>query len=618
MHGWQTGRVWLAGSIALGTAFWGVAALAQDQRWVQIEAHRDLETALGAAQSYDATIVGISAFQLPSNWIAISVGPFETDTEAFAARRQLRADGFIPADAFISNGANYLAQVFPITADGLPVETPVVTAQDSAPVLDAGAAPVAEPEPVAVAVAEPQPEPEPEPEPEPTLAPEPEPEPEETLREAQNSERTLTRDDRAAIQTALAWFGFYAQRIDAAFGPGTRRSMQDWQAANDFETTGVLTTRQRAQLLAAYQGELDALGMQIVRDEASGIELELPMAMVEFDRYEAPFVHFRAKDGSGVQVLLLSQAGNQATLFGLYEIMQSLDIIPLEGPRERRQNGFLLTGSNDTMRAHSVANLRNGQIKGFTIIWPAERDGQIARILPAIESSLSSFGATLPDSAGQASTVGRGALLAGLTLRRPAFSRTGFYIDATGTVLTSADAVAQCGRVTLDEAYDARIVAQDEALNLAVLKPETPLVPLAFAQFGQDAANLGSSVTIAGFSFEDVLTRPVLTFGRIEDLSGLNGETDRIRLSATVRQGDFGGAVFGPNGAVVGLLTGQPVDPSRQLPPEVTFATPAGAIRAFLSANNISSGTLRSDITMPAETMTRVAADLSVLVSCWK
>jgi S1-C subfamily serine protease len=610
MQGWRTGRAWLAGTVALGTALWGVAAMAQDQRWVQVEAHRDLDAALSAAESYEARVVGVNAFQLPSDWYAISVGPFESDTDAFAVRRQLRADGIIPADAFVSNGANYLAQVFPASADGA-VAAPVVEVPVAvAPVVEPPVAEVVEEVVEAVVAPEPAPEPLPE--------PEPEPEPEETLREAQNNERALSRDDRAAIQTALAWFGFYTQRVDAAFGPGTRRSMQDWQAANGFDTTGVLTTRQRAQLLAAYQAELDALGLQLVRDEQSGIEIELPLAMVEFDRYESPFVHFRAKDGSGVQVLLLSQAGNQATLFGLYEIMQSLEIIPLEGPRERRQNGFLLTGANDTMRAHSVATLRNGQIKGFTILWPAERDNQIARVLPAMEASLSSFGGTLPESAGQASTVGRGALLAGLSVRRPAYSRTGFYIDATGTVLTSAEAVGQCGRVTLDEAYDARIVARDDGLNLAVLKPEVPLVPLAFAQFDQDAGRIGAAVTIAGFSFEDVLTRPVLTFGRIEDLSGLNGEADRIRLSATVRQGDLGGAVFGPNGAVVGLLTGQPEDASRQLPPEVTFATPAGAIRGFLSANGISSGTLRSDLTMPAETMTRIAGDLSVLVSCWK
>ena len=587
----RNARQWLTTGVALGALCVGWGAAAQEQRWLQLEAHRELATALEAAGTYSSVVDNVAGFELPGAWYAISIGPFDSDTDAFTLRRQLRAEGRIPADAFVSNGANYLAQVYPDGADG----AALVQAQ-------AQAAPAPEPAPLVEAAP----------------APEPEPEPEETLREAQANERALTRDDRAAIQTALQWFGFYTQRIDAAFGPGTRRSISDWQAANGFETTGVLTTRQRLTLLGAFQSEVDRLGLQLVRDEESGIELELPLGLVEFDRYESPFVHFRAKDGSGVQVLLLSQAGNQATLFGLYEIMQSLEVIPLEGARERRQNGFTITGQSDTARAHSVATFRNGQIKGFTLLWTPQSDADIARILPSMEASLTTFGGTLPDSAGQASTVARSALLAGLSVRRPAYSRTGFYIDATGTVVTSADAVAQCGRVTLDEAYDARIVAQDAALNVAVLKPETPLVPLAFAQFGEQAAALGTNVTIAGFSFEDALTRPVLTFGRIEDLSGLNGEPDRLRLSVNVRAGDLGGPVFGPNGEVVGLLAGQPQDATRQLPPEVNFAVPSAAIREFLRANSISSGTLRENVVMPAETLTRVAGDLSVLVSCWK
>jgi S1-C subfamily serine protease len=600
----RAGRQFLTMGVALGALCLGWGASAQEQRWLQLEAHRELAAALEAAGTYAGNVGNIAGFELPGAWYAISVGPFDSDTDAFALRRQLRAEGRIPADAFVSNGANYLAQVFPEGADGaVLVQAQAVTA----------------PEPVAEPVPEPAPEPVAAPEPAPVVvaAPEPEPEPEETPRQAQANERNLTRDDRAAIQTALQWFGFYPAAIDAAFGPGTRRSITDWQSANGFDGTGFLTRRQLAQLLGTYQSEVETLGLQLVRDEASGIELELPLGLIEFDRYESPFVHFRAKDGSGVQVLLLSQAGNQATLFGLYEIMQSLDVIPLEGPRERRQNGFTITGRSDTARAHSFATFRNGQIKGFTVLWTPQADDQIARVLPSMEASLTTFGGTLPDSAGQASTVARGALLAGLSVRRPAYSRTGFYIDATGTVLTSADAVAQCGRVTLDEAYDARIVARDDVLNVAVLKPDTPLVPLAFAQFGGDAT-LGTNVTIAGFSFEDALTRPVLTFGRVEDLSGLNGETNQLRLQASVRAGDLGGPVFGPNGAVLGLLTGQPEDATRQLPPEVNFAAPAPAIRAFLSANNISSGTLRDDVVMPTETLTRVAGDLSVLVSCWK
>jgi len=393
--------------------------------------------------------------------------------------------------------------------------------------------------------------------------------------------------------------------------------MAAWQADRGFDDTGVLTTRQRAQLLAEYQGELAALGMQTIRDEDAGIEIALPLAMVAFDRHEAPFSHFVAKDDSGVQVLLLSQPGNQATLFGLYEIMQTLEIVPLDGDRERRSNSFTLTGQNENLRSHTVAEFRNGQIKGYTLVWTPERDDQMARVLPMMQDSFTTFGGTLPESTGQASQVARSALLAGLSVRRPDYSRSGFYIDATGTTVTTAAAVAQCDRVTLDEAYTARVRARDDALNIAVLEPETPLVPLAFAQFAEGDMPLGQEITISGFSFEDMLTRPVLTFGRLDAAGGLNGEAGVLRLNATVAQGDLGGPVFGPNGAVLGLLSGQPQIDNRQLPPEVNFAVSADAIRDFLSENGVSSGTLRSGVTVPPEQLTRVAGDLTVLVSCW-
>lgn len=581
----------LAVSVSVVAMLVGDMAAAQEQRWVQIEAHRTLEEALTRAEVVEDRIGNISGFRLPSDWYALSVGPFETEGDAFAVRRQLRAAGLIPADAFISNGSDYIAQIFPAGSSG------------------AAAQPVVEPEqvvemPVAEALV--------------TAEPELEPEPEETLREAQISEQALDRDARAEIQTALQWFGYYTLAIDAAFGPGTRRSMLAWQEDQGVDATGVLTTRQRATLLEAYRSELAALGMRTVTDDLAGIRIDLPMAMVAFDRHEAPFARFIERDGSGVQVLLISQPGTQVTLFGLYEIMQTLEIVPLEGRRERQQNSFVLTGQNDELRSHTVAQFRNGEVKGFTLVWTPDRDAQMERVLPMMEASFTPIAGVLPESAGQASTVQRGALLAGLAVRRPEFSRSGFFVDATGTVLTTASAVAGCGRVTIDEAYDARVVALDEAMGLAVLQPETPLVPMAFAQFQEDLARLGAQVTIAGFSFEDAMTRPVLTFGQIEDMRGLNGEEDRFRLSAEIRQGDLGGPVFGSNGAVIGLLAGQPQDADRILPEDVNYAVPADVIKAFLRSNNISSGTLREDVVVPPEVITRIGGDLTVLVSCWK
>ncbi len=563
---------------------------AQDARWVQIEAQRDLEDALERAALIDARLGNVSGFRLTSNWYAISIGPFESEIDAFTVRRQLRAEGAIPADAFISTGSDYGERIFPVDGSMPEPEAPV-----EAPVAEA-------------------------PEPEPEVAPvvtEPAPEPEETLREAQASERLLDRDDRADLQTALQWYGFYTLAIDAAFGPGTRRAMAEWQEDRGYEPTGVLTTRQRAELMDGYRAELAALGMETVRDEVAGISIDLPLAMVEFDRHETPFAHYGARDDSGVRVLLISQEGTPATLFGLYEIMQTLEIVPLEGERERRQNSFLLTGQNDTLRSHTVAQYRNGAVKGWTLIWTPEHDEQMERVLPMMEDSFATLPGALPASAGQASMVPPRELLSGLSVRRPAFSRSGFYIDATGTVLTTAESVAECSRVTIDEAYNARVISRDDSLGLAVLEPETPLVPLAFAQFDDREAPLGAEVTVSGFSYADVMFQPVLTFGRVEDVQGLSGEEGVLRLSADVREGDRGGPVFGPNGAVIGLLTGHAQDGNRQLPEGVNFAVDSRAILEFLNGADVAGATLREDVVVPAATLTRIAPDLTVLVSCW-
>ena len=56
---------------------------------------------------------------------------------------------------------------------------------------------------------------------------------------------------------------------------------------------------------------------------------------MQFDHYEPPFVHYGERGGSGVRVLLISQPGDQSTLFGLYDILQTLEIVPLDGERER-------------------------------------------------------------------------------------------------------------------------------------------------------------------------------------------------------------------------------------------------------------------------------------------
>ena len=161
----------------------------------------------------------------------------------------------------------------------------------------------------------------------------------------------------------------------------------------------MLTTRQRAQLLAEYQGELAALGMQTIRDEDAGIEIALPLAMVAFDRHEAPFSHFVAKDDSGVAGLAAQparQSGDpvSACMRSCKRWKSSL----WTGTAKDGRISFTLTGQNENLRSHTVAEFRNGQIKGYTLVWTPERDDQMARVLPMMQDSFTTFGGTLPES----------------------------------------------------------------------------------------------------------------------------------------------------------------------------------------------------------------------------
>ncbi|SDW69107.1 Putative peptidoglycan binding domain-containing protein [Roseicitreum antarcticum] len=592
-------------------------AAAQDAAFLQIEAHPTLRVAEERAQQYEVQQGNVVGFRLPSGWYALALGPFDGIDDANVVRQRLRAEGRIPSDAFATDTTGYRTQFWPVGADILTelraqrtasdgLLTPPDLTTDTLPALPEVAL-----DPAATSTQEAFPAPLAEPE------PEPEPEPQETLPEARRSESLLSRDERAALQIALQWFDFYNAGIDAAFGPGTRNSMAEYQADRGFEATGVLTTRQRLQLIREYSDELAALGMELWRDETAGIEVQLPMAMVQFDRYEAPFAHFSERDDSGVRALLISQTGTQATLFGLYEIMQTLEIVPVNGARERQTNSFVLTGQNDTLRSHTFAQFRDGQIKGYTLIWTPERDEQMERVLAMVGDSFATFGGAMPDAAGQASAVVRRDLMSGLEVRRPEHSVSGFYIDAVGTVVTSLAGIEGCGRVTIDEAYTAQIVMRDAALGIAALRPLEPLVPMAFAQFLDTPPQIADEVAVAGFSFEDMLTRPVLTFGTLQDVIGLNGEQNLRRLSLEVMPGDSGGPVFDRRGAVVGMLLPRTDDTARVLPDDVNFAIAADDIRTALMQSDIDASAYRGGGAMTPAMLTRTAADMTVMVSCW-
>jgi S1-C subfamily serine protease len=573
------------------------ATLAQAQStWVQIEAKRTLDEAESAARIYAQDFPFVSAFALQSGWYAIVLGPF---TEAQAQERlyALLAAGQIPQDSFLAETSRFTRKVWP---DGESVATdPAVE-----PVVDPALEPVVEPtvEPT-TEVAEPD------------LARLPD----ETPREARASEAALDPEQRKLIQTALAWEGFYTSVIDGDYGPGTRKSMAAWQVARGYEETGILTSRQRAELINDYQAVVSSLDMRATLDNSAGIEVEMPLGLVERGDIVPPFANYPEKDGSGVQVILISQSGDKSTLYGLYDILQTLEILPVEGERAKEDASFFINGANAQVLAHAEAQLTDdGAIKGFILVWPAKDERRYRFALREMQASFRAVaGSTLPDVMTEGG-VQDPDLLSGLEIRRPDLTRSGFYVDAGGLILTSSDVLQGCSRLTLDDRIPLSVVAEDKALGLAVLKAETTLAPLRFASFRSGDPRLQSEVAVSGYAYDGRLGAPVLTFGRLQDVKGLNGESDIDRLDLKATPSDAGGPVFDTTGAVFGVLLPAQGSDGQVLPANAAFVRDFGAVNAFLTKSGVTPVLTDSTADMPAETLARMAADMTVRVACWK
>lgn len=175
---------------------------------------------------------------------------------------------------------------------------------------------------------------------------------------------------------------------------------------------------------------------------------------------------------------------------------------------------------------------------------------------------------------------------------------TGFYVSASGDVLTNAHVVEGCSAIGIkghgDTGFRAvRVRASDIKHDLALLgmlmPPINPPAVLAWRR----ETRLGEYISIFGFPYMGRLASAgTFSRGDIAALAGMNDNDAQFQLSAPVQPGNSGGPVVDERGHVVGVVVGRlnPLAMVREkgdFPQNVNFAIKSAHAIPFMEAHGI-------------------------------
>src|SRR5690606_25722433 len=130
--------------------------------------------------------------------------------------------------------------------------------------------------------------------------------------------------------------------------------------------------------------------------------------------------------------------------------------------------------------------------------------------------------------------------------RQPARVATGggFFIILSGQMLTNAHVVAECREVEIPNLGAAYVLRKDEQNVLAVgqvaVVEATP-----HATFQSKPSRVQSDVVVLGYPLAHILGGALnASSGLVSSLSGLNGDSRLIQVTAPVQPGNSGGPVL--------------------------------------------------------------------------
>jgi hypothetical protein len=380
-------------------------------------------------------------------------------------------------------------------------------------------------------------------------------------------------DERLKIQSALLWSGDYTGSIGGE--DPLLSAIKNFQKRARSKVTGVLSPNERGNLLAAAKAHEDEFGWTIVADPSTGARLGLPTKLVSQVRDSARGTRWSSAHGE-VQVETFRIKDTDLKLAAVFEQQKKEPSSRRVESSFLRDDNFYISGMQGLKKFSVRGYARDGEIRGFTVLFDQMMETIVAPVMVAMSSAFSPFPERGSPFAAMANSVEYG---------------NGLIVSARGHIVTDRKLAAGCQVIVAAGLGDADRIAEDKDSGLALLRVYGPrnLSPLALAP--------------------DVLKRGDVTLIGIPDPKEQNGAKTLTEIKARLAEGNAielrqpvpmagfsGAAALDAQGQFLGMMEMRNFVLASTEPaaPPVRLIT-AETIRDFLAAHNVAPVTEGSD-----------------------
>jgi len=385
----------------------------------------------------------------------------------------------------------------------------------------------------------------------------------------------ITIGDRQKIQSALSWSGDYTGSLGGEDSFLT--AVKNYQKRARTKVTGVLTASERASLLAAAKTHEEEYGWTIVVDPATGVRIGLPIKMVPQARDAARGTRWSSAHGE-VQVETFRIKEPDLKLSALFDQQKKEPTTRKIEYSVLRDDNFYISGMQGLKKFSVRAQLRNGEVRGFTILFDQMMETIVAPVTAAMASAFSPFPEGSTPFAAMAKSVEYG---------------NGLVVTTRGHIVTDRKLASGCQVIVAAGLGDADRIAEDKETGLALLRVYGPrkLSPLALTP---DAARKGD-VTLVG------IPDPKEQNGskKLTEIKARLADGNAIELRQPVPMAGFSGAAaLDGQGQFLGMMQMRDfvLASTESSAPPVRLIT-APAIRDFLAAHNVAPANQGGDAT---------------------